>query len=135
MATFHAKALELALESLLATGTPKLAFMETTYVPNAETDVYWSDISAEMASGTTLRTLANVAVNIDTTNDRVTIDFDNPSETPVTASTDQCVLIVDTGVDATSPVVISATITPELNPVGGTLTLTVNALGLGGINY
>jgi len=135
MATFHAKAQELALEALLSTGTPKLAFMATTYVPNAETDQYWSDISAEMASGTTLRTLTGVAVNIDTTNDRVTIDFDNPSETPVTASTDQCALIVDTGVAATSPVVISATITPELNPVGGTLTLTVNALGLGGINY
>ena len=135
MATFHAKSLELALEALLATGTPKLAFMATTYTPNAETDQYWSDISSDIASGTTLRTLTGVVVSIDTSNDRVTIDFDNPSETPVTASTDKCALIVDTGTPATSPVVITATISPELNPVGGTLTLTVNALGLGGINY
>jgi hypothetical protein len=135
MATFHAKALELALEALLATGTPKLAFMATTFVPDAETDQYWSDISAEIASGTTLRTLTGVVVNIDTANDRVTIDFNNPSETPVTASTNKCSLIVDTGNPATSPVLITADITPTLSPVGGTLTLTVNALGLGGINY
>ena len=135
MAGFHPKSIELALEALLATGTPKLAFMSTSYTPDQESDQYWSDTSSDIASGTTLQTLSGVTVTTDTANNRVEIDFDNPSETPVTASTDKVQMIVDTGSAATSPIIATGNLTTTLNPVGGTLTLTVNAEGLAAINY
>ena len=135
MAGFHAKAIELSLEALLATGTPKLAFMATSYTYDPEAHQYWSDTSASIASGTTVRTLTGVSVNIDTANDRVEIDFDNPSETPVTTTTNQVQLIVDTGNAATSPIVATGALSTTLSPTGGTLTLTVNAEGLCAISY
>lgn len=135
MAGFNAKAIEIALDELLALGTPKLAFMATTFTHDQETQQYWSDISSDIASGTTLRTLTNVVTTIDTTNDRVEIDFDNPSESPVTTETNQVCLIVDTGTPSTTPVVLCADLDQTYSPVGGTLTMTLNAEGLGAINY
>ena len=131
----HATALKLALDALIATGTPTLAFMATTYTPNKETDQYWADSSSNIAAGTTERVLTGVTTTVDTANNRVEIDFDNPSETPVTASTDKVQLFIDTGSDATSPIIATADLDQTLNPVGGTLTLTVNAEGLAAINY
>jgi hypothetical protein len=135
MAGFNAKAIEIALDELLALGTPKLAFMATSFTHDQEAQQYWSDISSSIASGTTLRTLTNVATNIDTTNNRVEIDFDNPSETPVTTTTNQVCLIVDTGTPSTTPVVACGNLAQTYNPVAGTLTLTLSAEGLGAINY
>lgn len=135
MAGFNAKAIELALDALIATGTPKLAFMATDFTHDKESQSYWADISADIASGTTLRELANVATTIDTTNNRVEIDFDDVTETPVTTATDQVCMIIDTGNVATSPIVACADISTTLSPVGGTLTLVVNAEGLAAINY
>lgn len=140
MATFYAKGLQDALEAVTGvaaapTGTLKLAFMATSYTPNAETDQYWSDISASQASGTTSQTVANTAINIDTTNDRVEIDFDDVTETPVTASTDKVVLYMDTGTASTSVLICCADISSTLAPVGGDLTLVVNTEGLAAINY
>ena len=140
MAGFYSKGLEVGLKAVTGdtaapTGTLKGAFMATTYVQDQETDQFWSDVSADIAAGTTERTIAGLAINVDTANNRVEIDFDNPCETPVTASTDQFVLFMDTGVDSTSPLIACGALTTELNPVGGTLTLTVNAEGLAAINY
>lgn len=140
MAGFYAKGLQDALEALTGvaaapTGTLKGAFMATSYTQNKETHQFWSDISASIASGTTVRTLAGAAVTVDTVNDRVEIDFNNVTETPVTAATDKFVIFMDTGTPATSPLIACATISPTLNPVSGTLTLTVNAEGLAAVNY
>lgn len=135
MAGFNAKAIEVGLDAVLALGTPKIAFMDTSFVHNQETQQYYSDISSDLASGTTLRTLTNVVTTIDTENDRVEIDFDDPSETPVTTSTNQVCMIVDTGTPSTSLVVACGALDQTYNPVGGTLTMTLNAEGLGAINY
>lgn len=140
MAGFYAKGLQDAVEAVTGvaaapTGTLKGAFMGTAYVQNKETQQFWSDISASIASGTTVRTLAGTTVTIDTANDRVEIDFNDVSETPVTASTNQFVIFMDTGVASTSPLIACADITPTLNPVGGTLTLTVNAQGHSAVTY
>lgn len=141
MAGFYAKHIELALKashgiSAFPTGTLKGAFMATSYVQNKETHQYWADISASIASGTTVRTLTGAAVTIDTVNDRVEADIDNPTETPVTASTNQFVTFIDTGgATSTWPLLECVDITTTLSPVGGTLTLTVNAEGLAAINY
>lgn len=130
MSTLHLRAQKIALDALLATGTPKLSFMATSFTPNAGTHQYWSDISASRASGTTDVTLTGVAVNIDTGNARIEFDSDNPSLAGVTASTNKYSIWVDTGNDATSPVIATIDIAEgTLAPVAGTLSVTVNAEG------
>jgi len=140
MAGFYSKGLEVGLKAVTGvtaapTGTLKGAFMATSYSQNQETHQFWSDISASIASGTTVRTISGAAVNVDTTNNRVEIDFNDVSETPVTATTDQFVLFMDTGVASASPLIACGALTTTLSPVGGTLTLTVNAEGLAAISY
>ena len=140
MATFYSQGLADALEAVTGvsaapTGTLKLAFMATGYTANAETHSYWSDVSASIASGTTVQTCAGTAINIDTSNNRVEIDINNITETPVTASTDKIVLFMDTGTPSTSPLILSADFSSTLSPVNGDLTITVNAEGLGAVTY
>jgi hypothetical protein len=135
MSTLHLKALEVGLDAVLALGTPKLSFMAITFTPDAGTDQYYSDISAEVASGTTAVTLAGVATTIDTVNARLEFDTDNPSLSSVTATTNKYCLWVDTGVAATSPVLATIDISEgTLSPVAGTLSITVNAEGHFAIN-
>lgn len=137
---FYSKGLEVALKAVTGdtaapTGTLKGAFMATTYTQDQETHQFWNDISSSIASGTTLRTIASLDVRVDTANNRIEIDFADPSETPVTAVTNQFVLFMDTGDNATSPLIANGALSATLSPVGGTLTLTVNAEGLAAINY
>lgn len=130
MSTLHLKFLELALDEVLALGTPKLSFMATTFTPNAGTHQYFSDISASVASGTTAVTLASVVTTIDTGNARVELDTADPSLSTVTTTTNKYCLWVDTGVASTSPVLATIDIAEgTLAPVAGTLAITVNAEG------
>jgi hypothetical protein len=130
MSTLHLKSLEIALDAVLALGTPKLSFMATTFTPDAGTDQYFSDISAEVASGTTAVTLASVATTIDTGNARVEFDTADPSLATVTATTNKYCIWVDTGVASTSPVIATIDIAEgTLAPIAGTLAITVNAEG------
>jgi len=130
MSTLHLKSLEIGLDAVLALGTPKLSFMATTFTPDAGTDQYFSDISAEVASGTTAVTLASVTTTLDTGNARVELDTADPSLSTVTATTNKYAIWVDTGVAATSPVLATIDIVEgTLSPVSGTLGITVNAEG------
>ena len=140
MAGFYSKGLEVAVKAVTGdtaapTGTLKGAFMATTYTQDKETHQFFADVSGSVASGTTVQTIASLDVRVDTANNRIEIDFADPSETPVTASTNQFMLYMDTGTAATSPLIVCSDISTTLNPVGGTLTLVVNAQGLGAINY
>lgn len=108
----------------------RLAFMAPGYTPDFSADQFYSDISGDIAAGTTDVLLTNVDVRIDTGNSRVEVDSDNVSEGPVTATTDKYVLYRDTGTPATSPLICCINFTEgDLSPVGGTLALTVNAEG------
>ena len=134
MSTLHLRALKVALDELIALGTPTLAFMATSYTPNSGTQEYWSDISASQAAGTNDIVLTNVSINIDTANGRVEFDCDDVSDTGITTTTDQFTIRVDTGNDATSPVLLSGDIAEgTLTPVAGTLALTFNAEGVFGV--
>lgn len=140
MPGFYSKGIETALRAVTGvaaapTGTLRGAFMSTSYTQDKEAHQFWSDISASIASGTTVRTISGVSINVDTTNNRVEIDFSDVTETPVTASTNQFVLYMDTGVASTSPLIACGALTTTLSPVGGNLTLTVNAEGLAAISY
>lgn len=111
--------------------TIKLAFMATAYTPDIDTHVFWGDISASVASGTTAQTLASKAVNIDNTNNRAEFDATDISLPNITASTNKFVLYKDTGNPATSPLVCCIDIAEgTLSPVAGTLALTFNAEGI-----
>ena len=130
MSTLHLKALEIALDAVLALGTPKLSFMATTYTPDDELDQYFSDVSAEVASGTTAVTLASVTTTIDGANARVEFDTADPSLSSITATTNKYIIWVDTGVASTSPILATIDIAEgTLSPVAGTLAITVNAQG------
>ena len=130
MSTLHLTALKAGLDAVLALGTPKLVFMATTFTPSSTTDAYYSDISAEVASGTTEVTLASVTTTLDTGNARVEFDTADPSLSTITTTTDKYAIWVDTGVDSTSPVLATIDIVEgTLSPVAGTLGITVNAEG------
>ena len=140
MSRFYTKGLENALRAVTGvaaapTGTLRGAFMSTAYVQNPETQQFFSDISASVAVGTTVRTIAGILIRVDTANDRIEIDFTDVTETPITAATNQFVLYMDTGVASTSPLIVNGTLSAPLTPVAGTLTLIVNAEGLSAINY
>ena len=140
MAGFYSKGLEVAVKAVTGqtaapTGTLKGAFMATDYTQDKETHQFWADVSADIATGTTVQTIASLDVRVDTANNRIEIDFADPSETPVTASTNQFMLYMDTGDNSTSPLIVNGALSTTLSPVGGTLTLTVNAEGLAAINY
>jgi hypothetical protein len=140
MAGFYAKGLDVALEAVTGvaaapTGTLKGAFMATSYTQDPEAHAYWSDVVASIAPGTTVRTLASITVAADTVNNRVELDFADVTETPVTATTNQFVVFMSTGVDSTSPLIVCGNISSTLTPVSGTLTMTVNAEGFAAVNY
>lgn len=130
MSTLHLVALKAGLDAVLALGTPKISFMAVAFTPSSTTHSYFSDISASVASGTTAVTLASITTTIDVPNARVEFDTANPSLSTVTASTNKYAIWVDTGVAATSPVIATIDIVEgTLTPVGGTLSITVNAEG------
>ena len=128
--TLHLQSIKAGLDAVLALGTPKLSFMATSFTPNAGTHSYWSDISSSRAAGTTDVTLASVTTTLDTGNARVELATANPSLTTVTTTTNKYSLRVDTGNDATSPVLATIDIVEgTLRPTAGTLSITVNAEG------
>lgn len=129
MGTLHLRALKIQLDALLALGTPKLSFMATSYTPNAGTHQYWSDIIASRATGTTDITLVSVTTTIDTGNNRVELDTSDVSLSTITTSTNKYTLWVDTGNNATSPIIATIDIASTLTPTSGTLAITVNAEG------
>ena len=99
-----------------------------TYTPDPD-DSYWSDISANEASGAPTVALAGVTVTYDSTNDRVEFDFTDPSSSNITTDTDAIAIIDNTGNDATSEILYTTAIT-NLVPTDGTLSLTLDAEGL-----
>lgn len=135
-AKFHGQGLVDALEALLnvasaPSGTVELRYLKS-YTPDPD-DSYWSDISASEASGAPTVTVSGLSVSYDSANDRVEIDFTDPSDNSISTDTDGIALIVNTGTDSTSPIVFTTDIT-NLVPVSGTLSLTLDANGLCALN-
>ncbi len=115
----------------LESDTIKLAFMATTYTPDIDAHVYWADISANIASGTTVQTLGSKTVTVDNTNNRAEFDAANITLSTITATTNKFVIYKDTGNVATSQLICCIDITEgTLSPIAGNLTLTFNAEGI-----
>ena len=128
--TLHLKALEIALDAVLALGTLKLYPMAVAFTPSSSADSYFSDISADVASGAAAITLTGVVTTIDAANNRVELDTDNATTGTITATTNKYCLVVDTGSAATSPVLATIDLVEgSVAAIGGTITFTVNAEG------
>jgi hypothetical protein len=135
MSTLHLTALKLGLDALLATGTLKAYFMDTSFTPNSETDQYYDDIAASIASGTSGMTLAGVVTRVDAANGRVELDTNNFTQSSISTTTNQYCLVVDTGDGATSPVLATLDIDEgSITVISGSITITVNGEGHYGIN-
>jgi len=133
MATLYLKGIEQAWKGGIDVTADdfKLAFMSTSYTPNPSTHQYWADVSSDIASGTTVRSLTGVTFTIDGSNSRVAFDADNVSEASVTTSTNKFVIYKDTGNSATSVLIGCFDVTEgTLSPIAGTLSLNFNASGI-----
>jgi len=140
MTTLYLKGLEVAFDALMQeaaapAGTVKLSYMQPAYTPNLTTDNFYSDVSASVASGAPVETLANIDVRRDTANVRIEVDADDVTETGVTTSTNKYIIWLDTGVAATSPLIACVDIVEgTLAPTGGILGIVFNAEGIFGVN-
>lgn len=136
MSTLYLKGIEVAFDALLQessapAGTVKLSYMAPAYTPDAGAHQYYSDISASVASGAPVETLANIDVRIDSGNVRVEIDADDVTENSITTSTNKFVIWLDTSTPATSPLIACIDIVEgTLSPVAGTLAMAFNAEGI-----
>lgn len=132
MATLHGKAIETALQAWVTNATSvELRYLKS-YTENPDHS-YLSDISASIAAGAPTPVLSGVTVAYDATNNRVTFDFTNPSDGSITTDTDGIAIIDNTGTPTTSEVLYTTAIT-NLRPTDGTLSLTLDANGLFGVN-
>ncbi len=113
----------------------KIALMTSSYTPDVDTEVYYSDLTNE-ASGTGYsaggNAVDNVSLTQDNTNDRANVDFDDEVFTTVTLSAiDAFVLYKDTGVGSTSPLIAYIEFTEGVqNVIGANFTVQPNSSGV-----
>jgi hypothetical protein len=95
-----------AYDALLATGTLKVMYLHDTYVLDQGNHAFVSDIVADEASGTGYTAggiaLDTPTVTVDPATKTMKLDADNVTGIEVTCCYE--VVILDTGTDATSPV-------------------------------
>ena len=114
----------------LESDTLKLAPMATTHTFDFVNDNFYSDVSADLASGATPITLTSVTYNIDTGNTRVEFDCADVSEATQTFTSDKFIIYdAQTGVDATSPLLYGIEHT-SVSPLNGTYAITIPAEAL-----
>lgn len=92
----------------VATDTIKAALMKSTYTPNIDTDIFFSDIVANETSGANYTTggvtLTSKTETQDNVNDRGVFDFDDPTWVNVTFTDARWLVIYKyTGSNASSP--------------------------------
>ena len=117
--------------------TIKAMFMTPAYVPNPDTHVFLSDISASRAAGTTDLTVAGLTMTADNTDDRTEFVISTLVTGTITVllGTNGVVFYIDTGVAATSELLtyndlLLAGVQHTFFPIAGTLTATINANGI-----
>ena len=115
----------------------KAMFMAPAYVPNPDTHVFLSDISASRAAGSTDLTVAGLTMTADNTDDRSEFDINDlvTGTITVTGGTNAVVFYIDTGVASTSELLtyndlLLAGVQTTFTPIAGTLTATINANGI-----
>lgn len=117
--------------------TIKAMFCAPTYTPNQDTEVYLSDIVANRASGTTDLTVAGLTITVDNTDNRTEFDINDLVTGTITvpAGTNGIVFYIDTGVAATSELLVYCDllvggVQTTVYPIAGTITAIVSANGI-----
>lgn len=116
-----------------ATDTIKVALLDSTYTPNIDTHVYFSDISGEITGGGYTAggyTLASKAATTDTTNNRAEFDAADVSITSFTNVFRYLVVYKSTGVAATSRLICYIDLGSNVTVTNSTYTITWNAEGI-----
>lgn len=121
-----------ALDAVLALGTPRVILLSDTYVIDQDAHAFVSDIIADEAAGTGYtaggNALTGVATAADSATNEATFDADDISG--ISVSCCYAAIAVDTGTDATSPVL---TITDLSGGTATDLTVTGIVWDAGGI--
>lgn len=119
------------------TVTVKAMFMAPSFTPNADTQVYVSDISASRASGSSDVTCSAFTYNVDNTDNRTEFDISDlvTGTITVTGGTNGIVFYIDTGVEATSELlcfndILVGGVQTTVYPINGTLTGTISTNGI-----
>lgn len=117
----------------LDTDTIKVALVTSTYTPNIDTHVFFSDITNEV-SGTGYSAggsaLANKSVTQDNTNDLGYFDADDLSWTSSTITARGAVIYKSTGVSSTSPLIGYIDFSTDKVTSNGTFTITWASNGI-----
>lgn len=115
------------------TDTIKCALVTSTYSPNIDTHVFWSDVTNEV-SGTGYTaggaTLASVTVTQDNTNDRGVVDAADVTWSTATITARAAVLYKSTGTASTSPLICYIDFGSDQTSSGGNFVIQWNASGI-----
>ena len=115
------------------TDTVKVALVTSAYTPNQDTHNFFDDVTNEV-SGTGYTaggaTLASPTVTLDTTNDRVDVDFADTSWTTSTITARGAVIYKSTGTASTSPLFAYLDFTTDQVSSAGTFLIQWNASGV-----
>jgi hypothetical protein len=118
----------------LASDTLKIALVTSTYTPNIDTHLYYSDLTNEVAAGggytTGGKTLTGVAVLTDLPNDRSALDADDITWATSTITARGAIIYKDTGTPSTSKLITYIDFTTDKTSSGGDFTVAFDVTGI-----
>lgn len=115
-------------------GTVKCMLLDNTHTPAQDTHNYVDDVVADEVSGTGYTaggpTLTTVALTYDGATNTIKLDADNVSLGGSTITARYAVIYVDTGVDATSPLIALVDFGEDVISTAGVFSITWDAAGI-----
>ena len=123
---FHARGIDWENDTI------KVALLDSNYVPDEDSQIFWDDVSSNEISGTGYTaggaTLASKTRSYDSGNDMTTFGCADPEWTAATFSDAKwAVFYKSTGTANTSPLIRTVQITGDNSVVSGTYTLTIGS--------
>lgn len=114
--------------------TIKVALVTSSYTPNIDTDVNYSDVTNEVSNGngytTGGNTLASQAVSQDNTDDEGVFDASDTNWAASTITARGAVIYKSTGTASTSPLIAYVDFGSDQSSSSGNFTITWNAEGI-----
>lgn len=122
----------------LTSDTIKVALVTSSYTPNIDTHVFFSDVTNEV-TGTGYvaggATIANPSITVDTANDRAYFDADDTTWATSTITARGAVVYKSTGTAATSPLIGYVDFGADKSTTGDTFYIQWAAPASGAILY
>lgn len=117
-----------------ATTTIKVALLTSSAAPNQDTDVHWSDVSANEITGTGYTAggtaLGSRAISLDAANNYIQLTGGNVSWTTSTLTARYAIVYKDTGTAATSPLLGFVNFGADMSSSAGTFAINWDATGV-----